>query len=132
MLSDKIVNNVIVINDSDDECIDSKTYVIKRNPRICTEPITLQDTLYLTLEEAFFLSFALYCLTVTHMFTNEVLNLNELWKLFISVDPNFVEKYVTYHHFRIKGWIVKSGLNFGCDFGKKVQPIGFYIQKIIS
>lgn len=117
-LKEEVVNNVIVINDSDDDFFDGKTYLSKQNPTICTAPVTFQDTLYLTLEEAFFLSFALFCLTVTQMFTRKVLSLNELWKLCNSADSNFVEKYVTYHYFRIKGWIVKSGLNFGCDFGK--------------
>lgn len=120
-LNEKEATNVIVINDSDDEYVDSKKFVSKLNPKVCTElKSTVPEPLYLTLEESFFLSFALYCLTVTHMCTSKVLNVDELWKIFISVDCNFIEKYVTYHYFRSKGWIVKSGLNYGCDFGKEI------------
>ncbi|KAI5748900.1 hypothetical protein M8J76_003038 [Diaphorina citri] len=120
-------SEVIVVNDSDDECMDARTFVNKLNPTWHAEPIlTVQETLCLTFEEAFFLSFALHCITIKHMSTKQVLYLNDLWKLFINNDPNFVEKYVTYHYFRSKGWIVKSGLNFGCDFALYKRGPAYY------
>ena len=41
-----------------------------------------------------------------------------LWNRFLSQDENFPIKYAVYYYFRSVGWIVKSGLKFGCDYSK--------------
>lgn len=113
-------NELLVVTDSDDDCTDSNTFMCNLNPILYKEAlVTVQEILYLDLEEAFFLCHALHCMTMKlNVTANKVLLLEDLWKLFINVDPNFVQKYVTYHYFRSRGWIVKSGINLGCDFGK--------------
>ncbi len=46
-----------------------------------------------------------------------VLTAFQLWKKCREADPDFVQRYVAYHYYRAKGWVVKNGLNFGCDYG---------------
>lgn len=94
------------------------------------------EVLKLTLEEAFFLSYAIGCLVVK--VRGRFLNLDELWKLFVRNSEQFVFRYIAYHvsilidfifttllylidlielqHFRMSGWVVKSGIKFGSDF----------------
>uniref|UniRef100_A0A8D8YR05 tRNA-intron lyase n=1 Tax=Cacopsylla melanoneura TaxID=428564 RepID=A0A8D8YR05_9HEMI len=111
------LNKIVVVNDSDDDCLDKDSILSNLNPTLHEEPTTIvEETVCLSLEEAFFLFYALNCLSIKHMTTNKMMSLDGFWKLCINADPTFVEKYVTYHYFRSKGWIVKSGLNFGCDF----------------
>jgi len=31
----------------------------------------------------------------------------------------FILKYVVYHYYRSQGWIVKEGIKYGVDYGKK-------------
>ena len=90
-----------------------------------------QETLHLSLEEAFFLSYSLGCLQVKY--GEKFLNLNELWDLFQHTSSSFISKYVVYHHFRIEGWIVKSGVKFGSDFCKtnNINVILKFIIKIL-
>ena len=38
-------------------------------------------------------------------------------------DGLFIERYVAFQHFRSKGWIVKSGLRHGADFGEQETAI---------
>lgn len=73
-------------------------------------------TLYLMFEEAFFLSYGLGCLIVKE--NDKELNISDLWKRFcwLALDGRFPCKYISYHYFRSKGWIVKSGLKYGADF----------------
>lgn len=69
------------------------------------------------LEEAFFLKYALQCLSIQDIDCN--INLNEdtiLWKTFCDLQSNFIQNYVAYHYFRMKNWIVKSAFKFGADF----------------
>ena len=73
-----------------------------------------QKFLDLALEEAYFLSYGLGCLTVTHQ--DENLNLEQMWNLYRSHNARFPVNYAVYHHFRAKGWIVKPGTKFGADF----------------
>ena len=40
------------------------------------------------------------------------------WQTFQKRDPRFLQRYIVYHYFRSKGWIPKSGLKYGVDFGK--------------
>lgn len=82
------------------------------------DPFSIEDALALLPEEAFFLHFSLRCLKVwnfnqTHEFTTE-----ELLEQFCRADSKFVQKFIVYHFYRSKNWVVKSGLKFGGDFRK--------------
>nr|CAH0112873.1 unnamed protein product [Daphnia galeata] len=74
----------------------------------------LDETSNLMLEEAFFLSYVVGCLQVK--FQDIFLNLDEIWMLFQKSTSNFVPRYISYQHFRMAGWIVRSGIKFGADF----------------
>ena len=39
-----------------------------------------------------------------------------MWSVFRSCCEEFPFKYLAYHHFRAKGWVVRSGTKFGSDF----------------
>ncbi|XP_030633503.1 tRNA-splicing endonuclease subunit Sen2 [Chanos chanos] len=77
-------------------------------------PFRMLEYLQLSLEEAFFLVYALGCLSIHH--SGEPLFISEVWKLFCSVQANFESTYVVYHYFRSKGWVPKSGIKYGTDF----------------
>ena len=78
--------------------------------------------LFLLPIQAFFLVFALDCLDVIKKsnFKNSIshnnLTINEIWETFLLNDQNFPYKYAVYHKLRSKGWILKCGLKYGCDF----------------
>lgn len=91
--------------------------------------------LELLLEEAMFLSYALGCLVVKRSSSGsgvkkfkgartkeQAMTIDQMWKEFVSLDPNFVTRYAVYHHYRTKGWVVKSGLKFGAEF--VLYPVG--------
>lgn len=73
-----------------------------------------QDSLRLELCESFFLSWALGCLLVSN--DGEQMNLANMWKEFSRIEPDFIWRYAVYHHFRAKGWVVRSGQKFGVDW----------------
>lgn len=73
-----------------------------------------QDSLRLELCEAFFLSWALGCLLVSK--GGDQMNLANMWKEFTRIEPDFIWRYSVYHHFRAKGWVVRSGQKFGVDW----------------
>ncbi|RKO85413.1 hypothetical protein BDK51DRAFT_52009 [Blyttiomyces helicus] len=94
-------------------------------------------------EEAYFLAHGLGCLAVRKDEGGAEIDAHELWKLFrsralsqlapagspISVAPtpsglslprlatDFAIRYAVFHHYRSRGWVVKSGIKFGTDFG---------------
>lgn len=106
-------DQVVVLPDSDDEA-DPKDGAVQY--RIENEPIkTVIESLNLTLEEAFFLSFGLGCLQVFNCF-GQFLSLENMWKLYRESQHDFIENYITYHYFRAKGWVVKHGYKYGGDF----------------
>ncbi|OTA31344.1 hypothetical protein BTJ68_08332 [Hortaea werneckii EXF-2000] len=96
-----------------------------------------QEHLQLTLEEAFFLSFGLGVLSIrtaadpSRPLSN---NTSDLLTLFsqssyfpprpaptlpspiIDPDSPFLLNYVTYHHFRSLGWVVRPGVKFAVDY----------------
>jgi len=74
----------------------------------------IEEVLHLSLEEAYFLSYALGCLQVKHQ--DQYLNLDEMWTLYSTMKKSFISCYVAYHHFRSCGWVVRSGIKFGNDF----------------
>ncbi|CAH0771928.1 unnamed protein product [Bemisia tabaci] len=80
--------------------------------------------------EAFFLSYALGCLTVLTD-AEDVLDHAQLFAAFAKKDADFAYKYVAYHHFRSKGWIVKSGIKFGGDFLLYKQGPPYYHASFI-
>ena len=51
------------------------------------------------------------------------MNLTELWRKFLSLDPIFIEKYVAYHYYRSKGWVVRDGVKFGVTYCKFITYI---------
>ncbi|KPP68408.1 tRNA-splicing endonuclease subunit Sen2-like [Scleropages formosus] len=61
-------------------------------------PFQVIEYLQLSPEEAFFLVYALGCLSIYY---------NE---------PNFDTTYAAYHYFRSKGWVPKTGVKYGTDF----------------
>jgi tRNA-splicing endonuclease subunit Sen2 len=98
-----------------------------------------QEHLQLTLEEAFFLSFGLGVLNVqitpgsalTTPTSTQLRSKKTLLSLFSShatfpptefspslpaPDSAFMLSYVTYHHFRSLGWVVRAGTKFGVDY----------------
>lgn len=77
------------------------------------------EQLHLALEEAFFLSFAVNCLEVYH--NDQLLDSRTMWTSFQEVQSNFVERYVAYHYFRAKGWVVRSGIKYGGDFSTYIS-----------
>ncbi|KAG2122126.1 hypothetical protein DEU56DRAFT_832891 [Suillus clintonianus] len=97
------------------------------------EPIQDLEHLQLSLQEAFFLVWALDCLTILHPETNAPFTLAELWNAFQNAhisslgpqldapspprfDNPFLVSYIAYHHYRSLGWVVKSGIKFCVDY----------------
>ncbi|XP_050347402.1 tRNA-splicing endonuclease subunit Sen2 isoform X2 [Nymphalis io] len=105
-------NLVVIVPNSDSE---DDNYFADFKPQCCVDKIVLQEKLMLSLEEAFFLLYGLGCLQVINN-ENQILNIEECWKLFSESDRYFIEKYVVYHYFRSKGYIVKPGIKFGGDY----------------
>ncbi|KAK0103071.1 tRNA splicing endonuclease subunit sen2 [Cadophora gregata] len=88
-----------------------------------------QEHVQLTLEEAFFLSYALGSLTVLDPNTNAPISNEDLFYLArktsyfppqanpsLSPDDPFMINYVVYHHFRSLGWVLRSGTKFSVDY----------------
>jgi tRNA-splicing endonuclease subunit Sen2 len=92
-----------------------------------------QEHLQLTLEEAFFLSYGLGVLQIRshpsdqdHIYTNhELLQESSAHCFFpprpslthrVAPDDQFLLNYVTYHHFRSLGWVVRPGIKFSVDY----------------
>ncbi|XP_034033775.1 tRNA-splicing endonuclease subunit Sen2 isoform X2 [Thalassophryne amazonica] len=62
-------------------------------------PFTLTEYLQLSLEETFFLVYALGCLSVYQH--QEPLSIIQLWRTFRSIRPDFVSLYAAYHYYRM-------------------------------
>ncbi|KAM9326845.1 tRNA-splicing endonuclease subunit Sen2 [Gastrophryne carolinensis] len=90
----------------DDKNVSSKL-VCRRNP------FKIFEYLQLSREEAFFLVFALGCLSVSYK--KEPLTIQKLWEVFCAAQNNFHTSYMVYHHLRSKGWVPKVGLKYGTD-----------------
>lgn len=91
----------------------------------------LEENLRLGLEETFFLSYALGCMTVTDSEANCKLNLRQIWSTFCQLHcekdhVQFTSYYAAYHYFRSKGWVVKSGIKYGSDFVLYKEGPEFY------
>ncbi|XP_013180034.1 PREDICTED: tRNA-splicing endonuclease subunit Sen2 [Papilio xuthus] len=103
---------VVIIPNSDSEDDD---YFANLKPKCCVNKIKIQEKLMLSKQESFFLLYGLGCLQILNNYDN-VLNIEQCWKLFQEDDKYFLEKYVVYHYFRSKGYVVKPGIKFGGDF----------------
>ncbi|KAK3854403.1 hypothetical protein Pcinc_014794 [Petrolisthes cinctipes] len=108
-----------------------------RHTRTVTNARHSEPCLVLLPVEAFFLCYALGCLIVSQKMGSKSgddkrkkvdgsrvceLSLDELWTVFMEDDPDFATKYVVYHHYRTKGWVVKCGLKYGADW--VLYPVG--------
>lgn len=109
-------NNIVVLVPNSDS--EGDNYFANMKPKCCINKISLQEKLILTLEEAFFLLYGLGCLQVVYN-DHHIFNIEECWKAFSQSNSQFIERYVVYHYFRSKGYIVKPGIKFGGDYCKK-------------
>lgn len=95
------------------------------------EPLVIRDQehIQLTLEEAFFLSYAFGALNILDPETKKPISNQDLFFLFrktsyfppvanpsLSPDDPFMTNYVVYHHFRSLGWVLRSGIKFSVDY----------------
>ncbi|KAM6300947.1 tRNA-splicing endonuclease subunit Sen2 [Aegotheles albertisi] len=88
--------------------------VVKKEKLVCRKnPFRIFEYLQLSLEEAFFLVYALGCLSI--YCDEEPLTILKLWEFFSEVKPNFRTTYMAYHYFRSRGWVPKVGLKYGTD-----------------
>ncbi|XP_004456175.1 tRNA-splicing endonuclease subunit Sen2 [Dasypus novemcinctus] len=90
-----------------EELVERKRLTCRRNP------YRIFEYLQLSLEEAFFLVYALGCLSI--YYEEEPLTIVKLWKAFTAIQPTFRTTYMAYHYFRSKGWVPKVGLKYGTD-----------------
>ncbi|XP_053809862.1 tRNA-splicing endonuclease subunit Sen2 isoform X2 [Vidua chalybeata] len=88
--------------------------LVKKEVLVCRKnPFRIFEYLQLSLEEAFFLVYALGCLSI--YYGEEPLSIVKLWEVFSEVKPDFKTTYMAYHYFRGKGWVPKVGLKYGTD-----------------
>uniref|UniRef100_A0A2I3G578 tRNA-splicing endonuclease subunit Sen2 n=1 Tax=Nomascus leucogenys TaxID=61853 RepID=A0A2I3G578_NOMLE len=96
--------------------------LVQRKRIICGgNPYRIFEYLQLSLEEAFFLVYALECLSICY--EKEPLTIVKLWKAFTVVQPTFRTTYMAYHYFSSKGWCPKWGSSTG--------QIYYYIGKAL-
>lgn len=106
--------NVCVIDDSES---DTEDYMKKLKPCLKKQKIPVVEHLCLLLEEAYFLMKEKECLRIQQK-KGEFLDCETIWKLFSKSQNYFIASYAAYKYFRMRNWIVKSGLKFGGDFCK--------------
>ncbi|XP_073448454.1 tRNA-splicing endonuclease subunit Sen2 [Aquarana catesbeiana] len=93
---------------------DVQEYKNETHKLVCRRnPFQMFEYLQLSREEAFFLVYALGCLSVSYK--KEPLTIQKLWEIFCEAQQNFQTGYMAYHHFRSKGWVPKVGLKYGTD-----------------
>lgn len=110
---DQKEDTVVIVPNSDSE---DENYFANLKPKCCLNKIKLEEKLMLTLQESFFLLYGLGCLQIVN--NNKLLSIKEAWDLFVETNKNFIPKYVVYHYFRSKGYVVKPGIKFGGDYCK--------------
>ncbi|XP_038421542.1 tRNA-splicing endonuclease subunit Sen2 [Canis lupus familiaris] len=98
---------------SEQECAPNEELAPKKRLVCRRNPYRILEYLQLSLEEAFFLVYALGCLSI--YYEKEPLTIMKLWKAFTVVQPTFRTTYMAYHYFRSKGWVPKVGLKYGTD-----------------
>ncbi|KAK4815281.1 hypothetical protein QYF61_024040 [Mycteria americana] len=98
----------------EDDSAHTQENLVKKEKLVCRRnPFRIFEYLQLSLEEAFFLVYALGCLSI--YYGEEPLTILKLWEVFSEVKPNFKTTYMAYHYFRSKGWVPKVGLKYGTD-----------------
>ncbi|NXE75932.1 SEN2 endonuclease, partial [Cochlearius cochlearius] len=98
----------------EDDSADAQENRVKKEKLVCRRnPFRIFEYLQLSLEEAFFLVYALGCLSI--YYGEEPLTILKLWEVFSEVKPDFKTTYMAYHYFRSKGWVPKVGLKYGTD-----------------
>jgi tRNA splicing endonuclease len=75
----------------------------------------IPEYLQLSLEEAFFLVYALGSLTIESA-DGVPMDTEQCWQAFRRAQPTFSSSYAVYHHLRSAGWVPKTGLKFGVEF----------------
>ncbi|KAF9305372.1 tRNA splicing endonuclease subunit sen2 [Mortierella antarctica] len=109
-------------------------------PQRETDPSLDYEHLQLSLEEAFFLVFAIEVIEVTDPSEDSehkaAFSIQDCWLRFaqasvarspiaktislpefqLEPDNPFIVRYVVYHYYRSQGWVVKDGLKYGTDF----------------
>ncbi|NXC11270.1 SEN2 endonuclease, partial [Orthonyx spaldingii] len=97
-----------------DDSTHAQGNLVKKEELVCRKnPFRIFEYLQLSLEEAFFLVYALGCLSI--YYGEEPLSIVKLWEVFSEVKPDFKTTYMAYHYFRGKGWVPKVGLKYGTD-----------------
>lgn len=110
-----VAHGYILVEEPEDEDEDEDMKKSTKGKLVCRiNPFNMMEYLQLSYEEAFFLVYALGCLSVIH--NGEALSILQLWGMFRSVQPNFEMTYAAYHYFRSKGWVPKSGIKYGTDY----------------
>ncbi|XP_076271978.1 tRNA splicing endonuclease subunit 2 [Rhynchophorus ferrugineus] len=112
---------VIVVPNSDEE---DNNYFINLKPKFELDYSNIKETVWLGLEEAFFLTNVLGCLEVTYK--NDILTVENMWELFSNTQPTFIRNYIVYYYYKAKKWVVKPGIKFGGDFLLYKQGPPFY------
>ncbi|XP_038004835.1 tRNA-splicing endonuclease subunit Sen2 [Motacilla alba alba] len=98
----------------EDDSTNAQENRVKKEVLVCRKnPFRIFEYLQLSLEEAFFLVYALGCLSI--YYGEEPLSIVKLWEVFSEVKPDFKTTYMAYHYFRGKGWVPKVGLKYGTD-----------------
>ncbi|NXA90932.1 SEN2 endonuclease, partial [Melanocharis versteri] len=98
----------------EDDSAHPQENLVKKEVLVCRKnPFRIFEYLQLSLEEAFFLVYALGCLSI--YYGEEPLSIVKLWEVFSEVKPDFKTTYMAYHYFRGKGWVPKVGLKYGTD-----------------
>ncbi|RKP02747.1 hypothetical protein CXG81DRAFT_17631 [Caulochytrium protostelioides] len=76
----------------------------------------------LSAPETFFLAWGLGALAVVRDYGAPALSLSQLWRALFTVPEtgalrvDALAGYLVYHHFRARGWVVRSGQTFGVPF----------------
>ncbi|GAA6107942.1 tRNA-splicing endonuclease subunit Sen2 [Tachysurus ichikawai] len=110
-----VAHGYVLVEQPEDKDADEDIKRSTKGKLVCRiNPFNMMEYLQLSFEEAFFLVYALGCLSVSR--DGEALSILQLWRMFRSAQPNFEMTYTAYHYFRCKGWVPKSGVKYGTDF----------------
>ncbi|NXH22833.1 SEN2 endonuclease, partial [Bucco capensis] len=97
-----------------DDSAHTQENLVRKEKLVCRRnPFRIFEYLQLSLEEAFFLVYALGCLSI--YYGEEPLTILKLWEFFSEAKPHFQTTYMAYHYFRSRGWVPKVGLKYGSD-----------------
>lgn len=118
----KETNKVIVVPDSDEET--SNDYFTNLKPEYRLDQSGIKETVWLGLDEAFFLSFVVTCLNIYA--DDRILTASEAWNIFSECNPHFKYDYAVYFYFRAKNWVVKPGIKFGGDYRKYLSHVNAF------